>query len=41
MSVSRVMMGAHFLGDITVGALVGLVVGYACAWLCRKVTEKL
>ena len=40
MSVSRVMMGAHFLGDITVGALVGLGAGYACAWLCRKVTER-
>ena len=35
-SVSRIMMGAHFLGDILVGSLVGLGIGWLCALLARK-----
>ena len=40
MSLSRTMMGAHFLGDITVGALVGLGVGFLMALLARLVVVK-
>lgn len=36
-SVSRLVMGAHFLGDITVGAMVGMCFGAAWAWIARKV----
>ena len=39
-SVSRIMMGAHFLGDILVGALVGLGIGLLCAWLARLTVVK-
>lgn len=39
-SVSRIMMGAHFLGDISVGCLVGLGFGYACARLARWAVVK-
>ncbi len=38
-SVSRMVMGAHFLGDITVGALVGMCFGAAWAWIGRKVVR--
>ena len=36
---SRMVMGAHFLGDITVGALVGMCFGAAWAWIGRKVVR--
>ena len=36
-SVSRIMMGAHFLGDILAGSVVGLGIGLLCAFLARKV----
>ena len=36
-AVSRLIMAAHFLGDITVGALVGMCFGAAIAWLGRKI----
>lgn len=35
-SISRILMGAHFLGDILTGAAVGAAVGFLCAWLARK-----
>lgn len=38
-SVSRIIMGAHFLGDITVGALVGVGVGAAWAWAGRRLVR--
>ena len=35
-SLSRVFLGMHFLGDIAVGALAGLVIGYIFAALWRR-----
>ena len=39
-AVSRVFVGKHYLGDVTVGALVGTLAGYAFArlasWACQK-----
>lgn len=39
-AVSRIFVGKHYLGDILVGTLVGLLAGYAfarlSAWACRK-----
>ena len=40
-SLSRVMLAAHFLGDILVGAVFGLVIGAAVAGLARSVIKKL
>ena len=40
MSVSRIMMGAHFLGDILVGSLVGMGIGCLCALLARFLIKK-
>ena len=40
-SVSRIMMGAHFLGDILVGCLVGLGIGLLCAWLARTILHRM
>lgn len=39
-SFSRLMMGAHFLGDILVGSVVGLAVGWFCAFLARRIVVK-
>ena len=39
-SLSRVMMAAHFFGDIFVGTLFGLAVGLFCAALARGVIRK-
>lgn len=39
-SFSRIIVGAHFLGDITAGALAGLCIGYFCALLARKAVVK-
>ena len=39
-SLSRVMLAAHFVGDILVGALFGLVIGAAIAGLARFVIVK-
>ena len=39
-SLSRVMMAAHFFGDIFVGTLFGLAVGLFCAALGRGVIRK-
>lgn len=39
-AISRIFVGKHYLGDILVGTLVGLLAGYAfarlAAWACRK-----
>jgi len=39
-SISRIFVAKHFLGDVFVGAIVGLVIGYAISllggWLCRR-----
>lgn len=40
MSVSRVMLGAHFLGDILVGALFGTAMGAAIAFLTHYIIVK-
>ena len=32
-SLSRVMLGAHYLGDVVAGTLVGVVAGLAVSWL--------
>ena len=39
-ALSRIMMGAHFLGDVIVGAAFGLLVGAALAWLSRYIIVK-
>ena len=39
-SLSRVMMAAHFFGDILVGTLFGLAVGTFCAALARGVIRQ-
>ena len=39
-ALSRVMMAAHFFGDIFVGTLFGLAVGLFCAALARGVIRK-
>ena len=36
-ALSRIMIGAHFLGDILVGSLFGLAVGTAVAWTTHRV----
>ena len=40
MSLSRIIMGAHYLGDITVGMLAGLGIGGLFAVLARKIVVK-
>ena len=40
MSISRIMMGAHFLGDILAGAVIGFGIGYLFAVLARKIVVK-
>ena len=39
-SLSRVFVGRHFLGDILVGAAVGLLLGYLFALLYRRVAGR-
>ena len=39
-SVSRVMMGRHFVGDILVGMLFGLAVGAAVGYLTRLLIQR-
>ena len=39
-SLSRVMMAAHYIGDILVGALFGLAVGFAVAAATRWIMVK-
>ncbi len=40
-SISRVFVGKHFLGDITAGAIFGLLTGYLLASLARLAITKL
>lgn len=40
-SLSRVMLAAHFVGDILVGTIFGLVIGAAVAGLARFAIKKL
>ena len=40
-ALSRVMMAAHYFGDILVGALFGLAVGYAVGFATRLITSRL
>jgi len=37
---SRIMMGAHFLGDVLVGTAFGILMGTGMAWLTRAVITK-
>lgn len=39
-SISRVMIGRHYLGDIVVGALFGLLVGYSIGILTKYLLDK-
>ena len=39
-SLSRVMLAAHYLGDILVGSLFGLVMGLALAYAVHKLLVK-
>ena len=43
-SVSRIFVGKHYLGDILVGTLAGLVLGLVFAslghWICSKLTDR-
>ena len=39
-SLSRVFLGRHFLGDILVGAAVGLLLGYLFALIYRRCTAR-
>ena len=39
-SISRVYVGKHFLGDIIVGALAGMIIARAISWLVRWVVTK-
>ena len=40
-SVSRMFVGKHYLGDVLVGTLVGLVLGYVCSSLAHVTVSKL
>ena len=40
-SLSRIFMGRHFLGDILVGAVVGLLLGWLFALLWRRLCARL
>ncbi|MBQ7071917.1 MAG: phosphatase PAP2 family protein [Bacteroidales bacterium] len=40
-SVSRMFVGKHYLGDVLVGTLVGLVLGYVCSSLAHLAVSKL
>lgn len=40
-SISRMFVGKHYLGDVLVGTLVGLVLGYVCSSLAHVAASKL
>lgn len=40
-AISRVFVGKHYLGDVLVGALVGLTAGYAFARLAAFISKKI
>lgn len=39
-SVSRIFVGKHYLGDVLVGIVVGLLAGCAFAWIARMVIKR-
>lgn len=39
-SLSRIMLAAHFMGDILAGAIFGLVLGYAISMLARIAVKR-
>lgn len=39
-SVSRIFVGKHYLGDVLVGTIIGLAIGCACGFLARYVIRK-
>ncbi|MBO6161515.1 MAG: phosphatase PAP2 family protein, partial [Bacteroidales bacterium] len=39
-SVSRIFVGKHFLGDVLAGILIGSVIGYFVAMLARHIIRK-
>lgn len=39
-SASRIFVGKHYLGDVTGGAILGIAIGFLCAWLARKAIRK-
>ena len=40
-SISRVFVGKHYLGDVLVGVIVGIAFGLFTAWLARLVIRRL
>ena len=40
-AASRIFVGKHYFGDVLVGAIVGIVVGYCCGKLARFAIRKL
>ena len=40
-SISRIFVGKHYVGDVTVGIIIGTLIGLACGftarWLMKKV----
>lgn len=38
---TRLYLGVHYLGDVTVGAIVGTLIGCLFAWLLRKILERI
>lgn len=40
-SISRVFVGKHFLGDVLTGILVGVAFGVLCGYLCRLICRKI
>ena len=40
-SISRIMLGRHYLGDVLVGVAFGLVVGWGIAMITRRLIQKI
>ena len=39
-AVSRIFVGKHFLGDVIVGIMVGLIAGYAFGYLAKTIIKR-
>ena len=43
-AASRIFVGKHYFGDVLVGTIVGLIIGYSCGmlarWIIRRFVEK-
>ena len=39
-SISRIFVGKHYLGDVLVGTLVGILAGYFFGWLAARIAAK-